>query len=96
MLLLRLGGWSYQALADKYECPKLTIRHLARKHGLGGETVIVTTQSSKVTRTTIYTSITGTSCTTGSDGPINPGKTYAEYVREDQERRKNRTITWPR
>lgn len=86
MLALRERGWSYAALAQRYECPKLTIRWLVRKYGLG-ENVIFAQFTIKD-----YLSITASPQKENqqlfTEEPIRKLKTYAEYLKEDQERKK--------
>lgn len=91
MLTLRGQGWSYTALAEKYACPKLTIRFLARKYGLGQQTISVQFTRTDYLRTTTRPSEV-TIGNTGPEGRISQGKTYAEYVKEDQERRKKQQV----
>lgn len=81
MLALRSLGWSYTALADKYNVPKLTIRYLCRRFGLAG-TVTVTTPRQDA-RTTTESSSTSYS----EEEHINPGKSYAEYLQDERERK---------
>lgn len=83
MLALRGQGWSYTALAEKYECPKLTIRFLARKYGLNGETVaVVFTRQDYLN--SVQTTPAQTTSTITTEERVSPGKTYAEYLRDSQ------------
>ena len=79
MLALRKLGYSYTVLADKYSVPKTTIRYLCRKFGLH-EGVIQT----KIVRQRTTTEQDQPSYT---EEKINPGKTYAQYLKEEKERR---------
>lgn len=79
MLALRKLGYSYNVLADRYNVPKSTIRYLCRKFGLHEGTVqavIVRQRTTTEVPTVTYTEET-----------INPGKTYAEYLKEERERK---------
>lgn len=88
MLALRGQGWSYTALAEKYECPKLTIRFLARKYGLDGNTVIVQfTRQDYLKTITIALPPATIIQTTSSEEKVSEGKTYAQYVKDEKERR---------
>ncbi len=91
LVQFRLQGWSYSALAEKYGCPKLTIRSIVRRRGLGGNTVSV-----QFTRTDYFSTKIGpekevtTTSVLPQEEKISVGKTYAEYVKEDQERQRRR------
>lgn len=89
MLALRSQGWSYTALAERFECPKLTIRFLARKHGLGRETVTV--QFTRTDHLRITTSPVQAPELSDNEEKVCEGKTYAEYVQEAKERSKHNT-----
>lgn len=92
MLNLRLQGWSYTALAEKYDCPKLTIRFLARRNGLGGNNIVVqvTRQDYLRMNTTPLEEVTVVQ--TAPEERISQGKTYAEYLK-DEHNRKWRRLT---
>lgn len=87
MLAHRALGWSYTALADKYGVEKTTIRYLCRKFGLA-EKSVETIVFRMHPRTTILPPPEPVELR------INPGKTYAEYLKEDQERRKKVRTTF--
>lgn len=79
MLELRRQGWSYSALSEKYSCPRLTIRYLAKKNGLGRESVVtVITRQQAYPRTQVLLM---------DQERVNPGKTYAEYLEMERQRR---------
>lgn len=88
MLALRKLGWSYMALADKYNVPKTTIRYLCRKFGLHERAVNVVVYRQDI-RTTIPQKIV---LYNERDEVINQGKTYAEYL-QDEKKRKWRKLT---
>lgn len=92
MLALREMGWSYTALAERYNCPKLTIRYLSRKYGLGHEVIKVTVNRTTYLRATTSPPIEVSISETGPDGKISQGKTYAEYLKEEAERKYRRLI----
>lgn len=81
MLFLRGSGWSYTALAERYQCPKLTIRFLARKNGLDEKAVTVYFKRQDYLRTTTFTLATPT------EEKISQGKTYKEYLQEEAARK---------
>jgi Zn-dependent peptidase ImmA (M78 family) len=82
MLALRALGYSYTVLADRYNVPKTTIRYLVRRFGLTENKVQATvTRSHTTTQSPKYQYVEET---------INPGKTYAEYIKEEQERRRRK------
>lgn len=88
MLALRRLGWSYMALSDKYHAPKTTIRYLCRKFGLHENTVkvLVFRQDSRTTmrgRPVFYNE---------RNEMINPGKTYAEYLQDEKDRKWQRLV----
>lgn len=89
MLALRSQGWSYTALAEKFECPKLTIRFLTRKYGLN--TITVQFTRTDYLRTAILPPKEVTVSEMGER--INEGKTYAQYIKEEQERSKSRNLS---
>ena len=91
MLALRSQGWSYTALAEKFECPKLTIRFLTRKYGLSRQTVTVQFTRTDYLRTT--TSPQKEVPTAESEERICKGKTYAEYLKEEQSRRRLKEVS---
>lgn len=78
MLAMRKLGYSYTVLAEYFGVPKLTIRYLVRKFGLAEDTI-----QPKVIRkrTTIKIPVH-----TYNEEIINPGKSYAEYLREEKKR----------
>lgn len=80
MLALRKLGWSYTTLADKYKVPKTTIRYLCRKFGLHEGTVQVT-----IIRTT--TTPVSKIMHNEQEEVINPGKTYAQYLQDQKDRK---------
>lgn len=89
MLAMRKLGYSYQALADKFKVEKTTIRYLCRKFGLSEKTV-----QPLYYRERIYTiSVKKQTAYDEKEGPINQGKTYAEYLKEDEDRRHRRKLT---
>lgn len=80
MLALRALGWSYTTLSDKYSVPKTTIRYLCRRFGLSGNTKTTYIRTSRTTTAMppeLYT----------DEERINPGKSYAEYLRDERERK---------
>lgn len=83
MLALRKLGWSYMALSDRFKVPKTTIRYLCRKFGLNERSVKVTIFRTE-NRTTIKRK---TIFYNERDEIINPGKTYAEYLQEERDRK---------
>ncbi len=90
MLALRSQGWSYTALAERFDCPKLTIRFLARKYGMGQNTISV-----QYTRTDYLSATTRDmqeTTQTTTEERVNEGKTYAEYLAEEQARRAARKL----
>lgn len=94
MLALRSQGWSYTALAERFECPKLTIRFLTRKHGLGEQIITVQFTRTDYLRTTTRPQEEVTMG--GSEERVCVGKTYAEYLKEDQERKNKKYAHSPR
>lgn len=89
MLAMRKLGYSYQALADEFKVEKTTIRYLSRKFGLSEKNVDTLYQRHKTytiaaKRETLYDE---------REGPINPGKTYAEYLADERARRWKRLTT---
>ena len=79
MLALRSLNWSYTALAKKFDVSKDTIIYLCRKFGLGGAKkppikLSTTRSTSKIS----YTKPTENDYST---------KTYADYIRDENERR---------
>lgn len=84
MLSLRKLGWSYTRLADHFNVPKTTIRYLCRKFGLSEKTVttVIVREHTTVGRT----------YPTYDEERINPGKTYAEYLKEERERARKRLL----
>ena len=83
MLSLRKLGYSYTALADRFNVPKTTIRYLCRKFGLHERTVhtIVSRQDIRTTRPEPKI------LHNEKDEPINTGKTYAEYLKDERDRK---------
>lgn len=82
MLALRKLGWSYMALSDKFQVPKTTIRYLCRKFGLA-ENVQVTISRQDVRTTTKAPEVLHNE----REEVINPGKSYAEYLKDEQDRK---------
>ncbi len=83
MLFLRGAGWSYTALAERYGCPKLTIRFLARKNGLGQTVQIQFGHQDYLRATTPLVK----ESTIKAEERVSEGKSYAEYLKEEKERR---------
>lgn len=84
MLALRAMGFSYTVLAETFNVPKLTIRYLCRRFGLDEKNVTtIVVRQAATTRRPKYDY---------SEEKINPGKTYAEYVREERERRNRKAM----
>ena len=83
MLFLRATGWSYTALAERYECPKLTIRFLARKNNLNGNIAVQFTHQQFLRATTTQPKVE-----VPLEEKISEGKTYVEYLKEEKERKK--------
>lgn len=84
MLAMRACGYSYTVLADHFSVPKTTIRYLSRKFGLAENAVQVTVIRKHTTsepRVKKYA--------WEDDEPINPGKNYAQYLREAEDRKKH-------
>ncbi len=77
MLALRSLRWSYTELAREFAVPKTTIRYLVRRFGLNGK---YKPPIAGVRTTSKYAHILY------ARDKINPGKTYAEYLKEDRER----------
>lgn len=84
MLALRKMGFSYTVLADTFHVPKETIRYLCRRFGLGER---------NVTTTVKRLAPTPRPKPTYTEEKINPGKTYAEYLAEDRERKRRHLTT---
>lgn len=82
MLALRSLGWSYTTLSDKFKVPKTTIRYLCRRFGLAGNVKVTVFRED--TRTT-----TKQPKTTYDEryDRINPGKSYAEYMQDERDRK---------
>lgn len=84
MLALRAMGFSYTVLSETFNVPKLTIRYLCRRFGLDEKTVVTTiVRQPATTKKPTYNY---------SEEKINPGKTYAQYVREEQERKRRKAM----
>jgi len=81
MLALRKMGYSYTVLADKYKVPKTTIRYLCRKFGLANnvETLVI--------RHIVTTTLPKQDFYNEREEKINTGKSYAEYLKEERERK---------
>jgi hypothetical protein len=78
MLELRRQGWSITALAQKYDCNFTSIWHQCKKHNIGE--VRVTVRLTQTPQITVLTDFNGER--------LNRGKTYKEYLLEEQERRR--------
>ncbi len=79
MLALRKLGYSYTLLSDKYGVPKTTIRYLCRKFGLhegAVQTVLIRKRTTTILPKPSHTEET-----------INRGKTYAEYLQIEKQRK---------
>lgn len=83
MLAMRKLGYSYQALADKFGVEKTTIRYLCRKFGLSEKEVETQYQRHKTYAIAAKKQLVYDD----REGPINPGKTYAQYLQEERDRR---------
>lgn len=83
MLALRKLGWSYTLLADKFSVPKTTIRYLCRRFGLAENAVATTT----IRRDSGATRPKPPALYNEKDERINKGKSYAEYLKEEQDRK---------
>lgn len=86
MLALRCLGYSYTVLADRYGVPKETIRFLCRRFGLDQknvETVFFREHSAPTVQPRVDY----------NEEIINEGKTYAQYLKEEEERKKWRKRT---
>lgn len=82
MLALRKLGWSYTALGDRFSVPKTTIRYLCRRFGLAGNVTVITfRQHSNAT------SNTSKMLNNEREEMINPGKSYAQYLQEQKDRK---------
>lgn len=92
MLFLRGAGWSYTALAERFECPKLTIRFLARKYGLTGDYITIQYSRQDYLRTTTTPPQESTIGGTQPEEKISEGKTYAEYLKDEAERKRKRLL----
>lgn len=82
MLAMRKLGYSYQALADEFGVEKTTIRYLCRKFGLSEKTV----QPLYFRKKTYTIAARREAAYDDQEGPINPGKSYAEYLQDERER----------
>lgn len=81
MLALRKLNWSYNELSEEFHVPKTTIRYLIRRFGLAGRFNPPTKPCHSTTRSTPKISYTK---------PIENDystKTYADYIRDEQERK---------
>lgn len=76
MLAMRKLGASYTILAEHFSVRKDTIVYLCRKFGLGGAYNPPIARTTRKAKEPLYTEET-----------INPGKTYAEYLKEEKERK---------
>lgn len=76
MLAMRKLGASYTILAEHFNVKKDTIIYLCRKFGLGGAFNPPIPRTTRVVKESIYTEDT-----------INPGKTYAQYLQEEKDRK---------
>lgn len=82
MLALRKLGWSYTVLADRFNVPKTTIRYLCRKFGLAENIQVTVTRPDGRTTTK-----TPRILHNEMDEVINPGKSYAEYLQDERDRK---------
>lgn len=80
MLALRALGYSYTELAEKFKCPRNTIEYLCQKFGLGGAKKPPIARS-RTTSMKIHTPYYE------NEERINPGRTYAEYLQIEKERK---------
>lgn len=80
MLAMRKLGCSYQKLANEFQVDKLTIRYLCKRFGLAG------TMNPTSARTTTKRPESSYHRATQTES-INPGKTYAEYIKDEQNRK---------
>jgi hypothetical protein len=91
LLVLRRRGWSYGVLAIIYECPKTTIRFMVRKHELASD-MVKPVLKLKTVRDTLPESEPHTTRKVpelpSTVETINEGKTYAQYLQEEQERKR--------
>lgn len=82
MLALRKLNWSYTELSEEFHVKKMTIRYLVRRFGLAGKykPPLRRRHATSKYATILY-----------SKEKINPGKSYAEYLKDEETRqRKNR------
>lgn len=79
MLALRKLNWSYTKLSEEFKVPKTTIRYLVRRFGLAGKyNPPIRSRTTRRLIVPLYTEL---------EERINPGKTYAEYLKDDQDRK---------
>lgn len=78
MLALRRLNWSYTELSDEFKVKKMTIRYLVRRFGLNGK---YKPPIRKGHATSKYDYLLY------SEEKLNPGKTYAQYLQADKERK---------
>jgi len=78
MLALRRLNWSYTELAEEFKVKKTTIRYLVRRFGLNGK---YKPPIRKGRATSKYAHILY------AEKKVNPGKTYAQYLQEENERK---------
>jgi len=76
MLAKRKLGASYMSLADEFGVTKDTIVYLCRKFGLGGKMNPPLARTTRVKPPRLYNELR-----------INLGKTYAEYLQDEQDRK---------
>lgn len=79
MLALRKLGASYLTLANHFNVPKDTIAYLCQRFGLGGKINPPIAGPRRTTSITIKVNHT--------EEIINPGKTYAQYLQAEKDRR---------
>jgi len=78
---MRKLGASYMVLAEHFNVEKTTIRYLCRKFGLGGSINPPVHRTTREKKKSFYT-----------EEAINPGKTYAQYLQEEKDRKRKRLI----
>lgn len=76
-LALRALGHSYTMLSDRFNVPKTTVRYICRKFGYAGniETIIIRKRTTIPISKPLYTE------------RINEGKTYAQYLQAERDRK---------
>lgn len=86
MLALRKLGASILELSQEFAVPKSTIRYLIRRFGLAGKYKPPIRGKARKSTPSKYETLLYVKET------INPGKTYAQYLQEDRERRLRKNV----